>query len=81
MAVQASSYGEEDIDPEGSDAVMSDKVTYTFDELVDQVQVESLCSACLNKQQSPISAVQGDIHSVCRHDHAQAADCHHFFTL
>lgn len=42
MAVQASSYGEEDIDPEGSDAVMSDKVTYTFDELVDQVQVPSL---------------------------------------
>lgn len=34
-------YGEEDIEPEGSDAVMSDKVTYTFDELVDQVQVPS----------------------------------------
>lgn len=44
MALQASSYGEEDIDPEGSDAVMSDKVTYTFDELVDQVQVPPLLS-------------------------------------
>ena len=44
LAVQASSYGEEDIDPEGSDGVMSDKVTYTFDELVDQVQVPCVLS-------------------------------------
>lgn len=36
--LQASSYGEEDVDPEGGDALMSDKVTYTFDELVNQVQ-------------------------------------------
>lgn len=42
MPLQASSYGEEDVDPEGSDAVMTDKVTYTFDELVDQIQVPSL---------------------------------------
>lgn len=42
MPLQASSYGEEDVDPEGSDAVMSDKVTYSFNELVDQVQVPCL---------------------------------------
>lgn len=49
MSLQASSYGEEDVDPEGGDALMSDKVTYTFDELVNQVQVPVFCSAVLNK--------------------------------
>lgn len=43
--MQASKYGEEDVDPEGSDAVMTDKVTYTFDELLDQVQV-SFVQSC-----------------------------------
>lgn len=42
MLLQASSYGDEDVVPEGGDAVMTDKVTYTFDELVNQVQVPSL---------------------------------------
>ena len=42
LPLQASSYGEEDVEPEGGDAVMSDKVTYTFDELVSQVQVQGV---------------------------------------
>lgn len=32
-------YGEEDVDPEGGAAVMSDKVTYSFDDMLSQVQV------------------------------------------
>lgn len=69
MAVQASSYGEEDIDPEGSDAIMSDKATYTFEELVDQVQVSSLCSACLRVCRCMVKPVY-------LIKHATAADCH-----
>lgn len=53
--MQASSYGEEDVDPEGGDTVMSDKVTYTFDELVSQVQVLAFCSATSSRDVSSSS--------------------------
>ncbi len=32
-------YGEEDVDPEDGAAVMSDKITYSFDDILSQVQV------------------------------------------
>ena len=41
LLLQRSAYGEDDIDLEGGDAVMSDKTLYTFDNLLHQVQVRS----------------------------------------
>ncbi len=32
-------YGEEDVDPENEAAVTSDKMTYSFDEMLSEVQV------------------------------------------
>ncbi len=32
-------YGEEDVDPENGAAIMSDKITYSFEEMLSQVQV------------------------------------------
>ena len=43
-------YGEEDVDPENGDAVMSDKITYSFDDMLSQVQVyrRGLLPECAN---------------------------------
>ena len=39
LVCQASMYGAEDVDPEDGAAVMSDKITYSFDDILSQVQV------------------------------------------
>ena len=39
MFCQVSKYGEDDIQLEGTDANMTDKLTYTFEDVLDQVQV------------------------------------------
>ena len=64
-------YGEEDVDPEDGAAVMSDKITYSFDDMLSQVQVHKhgllsyFAHAFLNKLVCGQSCLWVCVLSVC----------------